>query len=224
MREIGGFVNRNALFRYGAAAAMVFFLGGCALFSEPPQSPSPSPGAEQPSGDRQADEAGLSGVYKPEAERAFAEARVLWKRQLSTLADAEVCSDPEKAVTLLDKAIGLEPEYADAYARRGLAQSELGRREEAFDDLTAAIRFAPKPEYYAYRALVSLRGGDSRAAARDLAYSLKKQPDQSRAHNFKGVLELGEDDKAAACASFGKGCSNGDCSFIEAAREAKICP
>lgn len=215
----------SIFFRYGIIVVIGLFLGGCALFSEPPQtSPPAEAGGQETEQQRQADMAGLSGRYKPEAEQAFAEARVLWKRQLSSLADAEVCSDPEKAVTLLDKAIGLEPEYSDAYARRGLAQSERGKREEAFDDLTAAIRFEPKPEYYAYRALASIRGGDGRAAARDLAYSLKKQPEQSRAHNFKGVLELGEDNKTAACSSFTKGCSNGDCSFIEAAREAKICP
>lgn len=218
--------------RQAVCLVALYGLCGCAFFGAgPDESAAPSPQqqeAEAPvsrqSPGQLPEQAALPGVYKPEAERAFAEARVLWKPELSGLADAEICSDPEKAVELLDKAIALEPEYAEAYARRGLALSELGRREEAFDDLTAAIRLGSKPDYYAYRALVSMRGGDERAAARDLDYSLKKQPDQSRAYNFKGVLALGAGDKKAACQAFARGCSNGDCSFLEAAREEKTCP
>lgn len=218
------------------AFASLSGLCGCAFFGDGPDGgAAPSPSERTQTGVREStgtpggpgmetEGTGLPGGYKPEAEQAFAEARVLWRRQISTLADAEICSDPEKAVGLLDKVIALEPAYAEAYARRGLALSELGRREEAFDDLTAAVRLDPKPDYYSYRALVSMRGGDERAATRDLDYSLKKRPDQSRAHNFKGVLALGRGDTTAACRAFGKGCSAGDCTFLEAAREEKVCP
>lgn len=213
-----------------AVCLLAFFLGGCAFFgASPDEDAQPRPPREQtdaqpPAGQPdQAHRAGLPGVRKPEAEQAFAEARALWKRQLSSLVDAEVCADPEKAVALLDKAISIEPSYAEAYARRGLARSELGNREEAFDNLTTAIRLDPNPEYYAYRGLVSMRGGDGRAAARDIDYSLKKQPAQSRAHNFKGVLALGGDDKKTACEAFARGCANGDCSFFEVAKKEKIC-
>lgn len=168
--------------------------------------------------------AGLSGKLNPEAETAFAQARVLWKGALSSASTGERCSDPEKAVALLDKAISLEPKYAEAYVRRGLAKSELGKREEAFNDVSTGIRLKPAAEAYAYRALVSIRGKDMRAAQKDLEYSLKKDPDQHLARNFSGVLALTLDNKPEACAQFQQGCSAGDCSFIEAARSAKICP
>ena len=168
--------------------------------------------------------AGLSGKLNPEAETAFAQARVLWKGALSSASTGERCSDPEKAVSLLDKAISLEPKYAEAYVRRGLAKSELGKREEAFNDVSMGIRLHPTAEAYAYRALVSIRGKDIRAAQKDLEYSLKKDPKQNLAHNFSGVLALALDKKPDACAQFQQGCSAGDCSFIEAARTAKICP
>lgn len=184
-------------------------------------SPAPS---DRPAPKTEIELSGYSGKFRPEAERAYAEARVLWKRQLSSLADAEVCVDPAKAVELLDKAIALEPGYAEAYARRGLARSELGEREEAFDDLTAAIRLHASAENYAYRALVSIRAGGTRAARRDLEYSLKLDAGQSRAHNFLGVLALSLDDAQEACQGFQAGCSKGDCTFLEAARQEKICP
>lgn len=187
-------------------------LSGCATTQPSP----PPPGKENL--------AGLSGKLNPEAEIAYAKARVLWKQTLSSVSAVELCADPEKAVALLDKAIALEPGYAEALARRGLAKSELGEREEAFDDLTAAIRARPSAEAYAYRALVSIRANQLRAARRDLEYSLKKDPNQHLAKNFSGVLALTLDDTLQACSRFKEGCSSGDCSFIDAARTDKLCP
>ena len=167
---------------------------------------------------------GLSGKRNPEAEKAFAEARVLWRRTISSVSAAEVCSDPEKAVALLDKAISLEPDYAEALLRRGLAKSELGQREEAFEDATKAIRITPSSEFYAYRGLISIRAGQERAAERDLEYALKQDASQYRAHNFLGVISLTRNDSRKACTHFKDGCSAGDCSFLEAARSEKVCP
>lgn len=169
------------------------------------------------------DMVGLSGKLNPEAETAYAEARVLWKRTLSSVSAVEPCSDPEKAVVLLDKAIALEPGYAEALVRRGLATSELGEREGAFDDLPAAIRLNPSAESYAYRAFVSIRANQIRAAQKDLEYSLKKDSKQHLAKNITGVLALTLDDKAQACSQFQQGCSSGGCSYLDAAKADKIC-
>lgn len=181
------------------------------------------PEAPQPAAPER-DFSGYSGKVAPEAEKAYAEARVLWRREAATLSAAERCSDPEQALTLLDKALALEPGYAEALARRGLAKSELGDGEGAFDDLTAAVRLAPTPENYAFRALASLRGGREKAAARDLEYSLKLNSSQYLARNYLGLLELTQGKTMQACSSFKEGCSNGDCSFLEMARKEKVCP
>ena len=186
-------------------------LPGCAVR----QSGTSRSGGENP--------AGLSGKINPEAESAFAQARSYWERTFSSVSAVERCTDPKKAIALLDKAITLEPQYAEAYIRRGLAKSELGRREEAFNDLTAGIRLRPTAEAYAYRGLVSIRAKDVRAAQKDLAYSLEKDPKQNLAHNINGVLALMLDTRPEACAQFRQGCSAGDCSFMEAARKDKIC-
>jgi hypothetical protein len=160
---------------------------------------------------------------KPEAARAMTQALALWRGGTVRTLKAEVCADPNKARALLDRVVKLEPKYAPAYARRGLAASELGLREEAFEDMTAAVRLSPTADNYALRALVSIRIGQIKAARRDLDYALKLKPGHGRAANYLGVLELGQEDEGAACAAFKNGCAAGDCSFLEAARTEKLC-
>ncbi|MDL2272441.1 tetratricopeptide repeat protein [Desulfovibrio sp. OttesenSCG-928-I05] len=160
---------------------------------------------------------GLSGKINPEAETAFARAHVLWR-------DSEVCSDPALAVELLDKAIALEPEYAQAYMRRGLAKSTQRDWEGAFDDLTRALRLDPSAENYAYRGLISMRGGNALGARKDLDRSIALDSDQHKAWNFRAALDLLEGKNEAACSDFKEGCSNGDCVGLESARNAGICP
>lgn len=160
----------------------------------------------------------------PDAVEAFAEAVALWKQPTETLTTVLACSDPETAVTLLDRAIAISPGYAEAFARRGLAGSDMGMREKAFDDVTTAIRLDPEPVFYAYRGLILLREGRPFAAKSDLDYSLQLNPAQDLAHNLSGVLALSEGNIPAACEAFKKGCHSGDCSFLNAAKLEKICP
>lgn len=159
---------------------------------------------------------GLSGKINTEAETAYARARVLWK-------DGEICTDPKLAVELLDKAITLEPKYAEAYLRRGLAKSDLRDWDGAFDDLSRSIRIKSTAEAYAYRGLISMRGGNSIGARKDLGRSIEMNPGQHRAWNFRGALSLLEGDQVAACKDFDKGCSNGDCIGYESAVKSGAC-
>lgn len=214
--------------------SLLFGVGGCSFFDpdipmgEPDrqqqESPEPSestqPEVEEP---KTPAFTGVSGKYPPEAEMAFAKARVLWKRNSTSTSLGEVCSDPESAVAFLDKAISLAPEYAEAYIRRGLAKSDLGQNEQAFDDITAGIRLSPTAEAYAYRGLVLLRGNNTKAARKDLEYSLELNSSQHLARNYLGVLALSENNEREACKAFQNGCDQGDCSFLESAKKEKIC-
>jgi tetratricopeptide (TPR) repeat protein len=168
---------------------------------------------------------GLSGAFLPAAETAYSQARVLWRSQQTTAATAaEVCSDPLRAIALLNKALALEPEYAEAYIRRGLAKSELGQFEAAFDDASAALRLRPEPAYYAQRALISMRAGQYDAARLDLEYSIQRDDSLSLSWALRGMLNLMENRAAEACRDFSRACSNGDCSRLDAARQEQICP
>jgi len=161
------------------------------------------------------DARGLSGKRSEEVELLFAKAHVLWK--------GDNCAAPREAVQLLGEALAKDPDFAAAWAYRGLAHSELDKRDEAFEDLTKAIRLDPRAEYYADRGLVSLRAGVFSAARRDLDYSLKKDQKQHRAWNILGETALREGNAAQACEYYAKGCSNGNCEPLQQARKEGQC-
>ena len=186
---------------------------GCSLFSSPDAKPEPgttppaaaqAPASDEPSA-------------AEEAETLFAKAHVLWK------GGGDVCSDPAMAVHLLDQAIALKPDYADAFMRRGLAYSELRNDEEAFSDLTHAIRLDPKPVRYAYRGLGLIRQENLAGARRDLDQSIELDSDQFRAWNLRAVVNVMEHKDDQACSDFNTGCKNGDCSGLNAAKKQGIC-
>ena len=162
-----------------------------------------------------ADVKGLPGQRPRDVELLFAKAHVFWK--------GDNCTDPQEALLILTEAITQDQDFAAAWAYRGLAYSELEKREEAFDDLTKAIRLDPKTAYYADRGLVSLRGGVLSAARRDLDYSLKKDQKQYRAWNLLGEVALREGNTEQACRYYAKGCSNGDCVPLQQARKDGQC-
>ena len=159
---------------------------------------------------------GLSGKHSPEAETLFARARILWNKD-------DTCLDPEQALLLLDKALDLDTDYADAYQRRGLAKNALRDWDGAFDDLSRAIRLAPNAENFAFRALASLRGGNYMGARKDIDRSLGITSRQHRAWMYRGTLNMLEGDLQTACKDYNKACDYGDCRGLTDAREAGHC-
>ena len=166
---------------------------------------------------------GLSGKMAPEAETDYSRARVLWGKRPGVPAGLESCSDPRKAVALLDAAIALEPQYAAAYMLRGLAKSELGEHDAAFEDATAAIRLNALPEYYAYRGLVLLRAGNDAGARKDVRYALELDDSRYLVWNIAGILEFLTGNEKAACDSYDEACSHGDCAAMENAHKEERC-
>lgn len=188
----------------GLAIVALLALPGCSLL-EPEKLP-PKP----------ANPTGVSGKYNPQAEQFFAKARVLWKK-------GETCSNPELALEYLDEALQLEPDYPQALIRRGLALSQLGYADDAFDDLTKAIRLDPSAEAYLSRGICLLQQGNAKGARKDLEEALHRDGSSYRAWNVLGAVALKEGNDKEACEAFEKACSSGDCTGIEAARREKIC-
>ena len=179
------------------ALSAVLVLPGCSLLEPAKEPPKPA-------------------NHNPQAEQLFGKARVLWK-------NGETCSDPEAALDYLDEALKLEPDYAQALIRRGLALSQLGYADEAFDDLTKAIRIEPSAEAYLSRAICLLQQGNTVGARKDLDESLRLDDASYRVWNILGAVALKEGKDQEACDAFEKACSNGDCTAIDAARREKIC-
>lgn len=188
----------------GAALTALLALCGCSLFI-PEKAPAKP---ENPTG--------VSGKYDPQAEQLFAKARILWK-------EGETCSDPEQAIDYLDEALKREPDYAQALIRRGLALSQLGYAEDAFDDLTRAIRLEPSAEAYLSRGLCLFRQGNTAGARADLEEALRRDEGSYRAWTILGAVALKEGKDAEACGAFENACSAGDCAGLEAARRENIC-
>lgn len=162
------------------------------------------------------DPTGITGTRDAKAEQLYAKARVLWR-------EGELCSAPEQAVIYLEQAVALDPEYAEAWLRLGLARSETGQIEEAFEDLTRSLRLNPTADAYAYRGLVLLRQGDYKSARRDLDRALQTDPGSHRALSFRAAVNLKENDLEAACRDFKAACKAGNCLGLEAAHRQNMC-
>ena len=65
-------------------------------------------------------------------------------------------------------ALGLDPEYADAYFNRGVSYYELGEFQLSIADLTRAIQLNPKDDnYYGRRSLAYLFADEPELAQAD---------------------------------------------------------
>lgn len=86
------------------------------------------------------------------------------------------------AMAKLDQALEFDPEYAEAYLKRGELQLTMGRNYMyAYPDFDKAIRFAetPLPEMYFFRALSLYDMGEYQKVIRDCKQA-------SREHTLKG--------------------------------------
>jgi tetratricopeptide (TPR) repeat protein len=73
-----------------------------------------------------------------------------------------------EAVDDYSQAIKLDPEYAKAYADRGISFSKLGDKQKAMADYNAAIRIAPDyPNAYCNRGAYYANSGDMENASQD---------------------------------------------------------
>jgi TolB-like protein len=102
---------------------------------------------------------GLGGTENPEAQRLFIQAGAIAKASTTK-------GEDEKALQLLDQAIALDPQYADAYARKSNVVSGYGNnyanleelpktRAEALRLANVALSIAPDLAY-GHRALASV--------------------------------------------------------------------
>jgi len=69
------------------------------------------------------------------ADDLINEANLLW--------DGKKYSDPQKALDYLNKAIKLQPDYAETYNQRGVAHKNMGDNKLALEDFNKAISLQP---------------------------------------------------------------------------------
>lgn len=108
--------------------------------------------------------------------------------------------DWEGSIPLLDRAIELKPDFADAWHQRGLARQNLKQHEAAIDDFSHAIELNPKnAEFHFDRGSANSSLGNLAKAIADFGQAIQLNPEHPAAVYFargEAQLMLGENAKA----------------------------
>ncbi len=169
--------------------------GEPAPIEEPAPSGEPAPRAEEGEEPDELDEwmAGLGGGAPPDAkpakgpakgpgegpgERPGAAALPARARALVDAARDDLArGDAQAALRQLDQAIGLAPEYADAYCMRGVARERLGDAAGALVDYARAVELAPESAIArANYGSALLDAGQVEAAEAEFSAALEHEP------------------------------------------------
>ncbi len=113
----------------------------------------------------------------------------------NNLADAclRIGDYSSKVLDYCDKAIALQPNFAEAYNNRGTAYADQGRMEEAIRDYTQAISLRENfPTAYCNRANAREMVNDFDAALRDCDRAITLNPDYAEAYYYRGVAYAGQ--------------------------------
>ena len=195
-----------------AAFFLVLLISGCSLL---PFSRSGSDSKNEPVRENISVQASKS--VSPEARRLVTEAQKLWEEPWSE------CLDAQKALSLLDKALRMDPLDTRALLLRSRALGDLGFLDDAFDDVTKAIRLSPSAEAYATRGLLLRKRGKPEGAKRDLAYAESLDPDEPLTYVFRAAGNFLEGETAKGCADLRLACEKGLCGPHSKAKKEELC-
>ncbi len=93
----------------------------------------------------------------------------------------------EQALSALNKAIDLRPDYVEAYNNRGAAKNLLGKHQEAIADYDKVIQLKPNyAEAYSNRGVTKSLLGKHQEAIADHDKALHLKPDYAEAYDGKG--------------------------------------
>ncbi len=195
-----------------AAFLLALLISGCSVmpFHHPETVPKNAPARERASGQ-------ASKSVSQEARSLVAEAQKLWEEPWSE------CLDAQKALTFLDKALRMDPLDTRALLLRSRALADLGFLDDAFDDVTKAIRFSPSAEAYATRGLLLRKRGNPEGARRDLTYAEALDPDEPLTYVFRSAADFLEGETVKGCGDLRLACEKGLCGPHEKAKKEGLC-
>jgi tetratricopeptide (TPR) repeat protein len=131
-------------------------------------------------------------------------------------------TDPEEQLTFYTEAIRLNPNDANAFNNRGLAQQAKGDLDAAIRDYIEAIRLNPNDaEAFNNRGNAQQAKGDLDAAIRDYDEAIRLNPDSARVFYNRGLIWQQKDQASAAISDFqkyldlGGGLRDGDTEKVE---------
>lgn len=134
-----------------------------------------------------------------EADRKKKEAQQWYAKGESEYSNSDYAS----AVDNYTKAIGLDPNYAEAYHGRGMAYDDMRKYKEAIADYDKATQLNPQhTEAYNNRGLSKYKSGDLAGAVADLDRAIKLNPSYAIAYFNRGAVKKDRGDKNGAIADW----------------------
>lgn len=120
------------------------------------------------------------------------------------------------AIAEFDRALALDPDYAEAYLQRGYARRQLGDSEAAFQDFSEAIARNPTdPNAYFYRGLIDHENRrDSLSALLDLSEAIALDPDFGDAYLVRGDAQAALGNWNGAIADYNRALRRGGSPFL----------
>ncbi len=119
--------------------------------------------------------------------------------------------DKSEAITDLDKAIQLDPDYAPYYQKRAEYKYYLARfdfssdklLESAIRDMTFAISLDPgNYDYYRFRSDMYKQAGDPDLAVQDYTEMIHLKPEKFQAYTDRGIIRMQNDEYKDAISDF----------------------
>jgi tetratricopeptide (TPR) repeat protein/S1-C subfamily serine protease len=122
--------------------------------------------------------------------------------------DKEIADNPQGAIADYDKAISLNPNYADAYNNRGNTRKALGDKQGAIADYDKAISLNPNyTDAYNNRGGTRAALGDKQGAIADYDKAISLNPNFAPAYSNRGGTRAALGDKQGAIADYDKAIS-----------------
>jgi tetratricopeptide (TPR) repeat protein len=110
-----------------------------------------------------------------------------------------------QAALAFDRAVGLKPDFADAYLMRGKAHASESRLDQAIDDFTRAIRFRPNdPRAWVARGGAWLELKKFTAAIGDADAAVNLDAQLAAAYNLRGLAVRAMGDARRALEDFNR--------------------
>jgi tetratricopeptide (TPR) repeat protein len=165
------------------AALIAIALGGCSF----------DLGSLSPSSDKEASPNAAAAATGADAQAATTRGQVLARS-----------GKPEEALAEFDRAIVIDPHYAEALYNRGLLYQSKKQHQQAIDDFTSANGLTPqRAEPLLARAISYLAIDKAREAATDLDEAAQADPQNAQIWTTRGLAyeRLGDKTKAADCYS-----------------------
>ncbi|HWB12513.1 MAG TPA: tetratricopeptide repeat protein [Pirellulales bacterium] len=110
-----------------------------------------------------------------------------------------------EALELLDRAVEIAPDYADARYNRGIGRQSLGMLDESLEDFDRAIEQDPGvATYYFYRAMARRARGRLSEALEDYDTVVRLQPGFAAAYCNRASIYVALNDAPRALADYGR--------------------